>query len=137
MDLCGRRGSYPQGREVRQEPSVRGADALFQSDAWRPAERREARGVEELARRAVRLRVIEAQLAAEAHDPRHSVRELGDRQVLSPADVDELGVVVTLHEEQAGVRQVVNVQYLAPRRTAAPDLGRGLAALLGLVELAQ
>ena len=37
-------------------------------------------------------------------------------------------VVAALHQEHAGVRQVVHIQKLAPRRAAAPDHVFGIAA---------
>ena len=49
--------------------------------------------------------------------------ELPNRQVLTGADVDVLVAVVVLHQEQAGVGEIVDVEELAPRCAAAPDDG--------------
>jgi hypothetical protein len=66
-----------------------------------------------------------------AHDVAHLLGELADRQVDAGADVDVAVVAVVVHEEQAGIGEVVDVEELAHRRPGAPDLDLGVAARCG------
>ena len=115
---------------VLEEPAIGRLDALAQPDAVAPAERVEARDVEELLRRAVGLGRVENEGRAGVDDVAHHLRELADGQVLAGADVHVLGRVVAAHEEEAGVGEVVHVQELAARGAGAPD--RDLRPALGL-----
>ncbi len=87
-------------RRVREIPVVGRADAVRERRLRVPAERAQLADVEQLARRAVGLAAVEDERAAEADDLGDQLRELGDRDVLAAADVDDLGRVVALHEEQ-------------------------------------
>src|SRR5580658_4512049 len=51
-----------------EEPAIGVCQSFAQGDAGTPAERAQARDVEELARRAVGLRPVVAEAAGEAHD---------------------------------------------------------------------
>jgi hypothetical protein len=120
---------------VLDEPAIAARHTLPQRYAGPPAERLEPRNVEHLTRRAVRLARVEAQLSAEADHLAHDLRQLADRDVLTPADVEQLVAVVAVHQEQTGVGQVVDVQELATRRARAPYDRFALAALARFVEL--
>ena len=48
-------------------------------------------------------------------------REFGDGDVLAGADVDVFVVAVVLHQMDAGVGEVVDVEEFAARRAGAPD----------------
>ncbi len=50
-----------------------------------------------------------------ADDVADHLGEVADRDVDAGADVDVLGVAVVLHQEQAGVGEVVDVEELAHR----------------------
>src|SRR6185437_7666083 len=107
---------------VLQEPAVRGADSFFELDSRRPPESRQTRRVEKLAGGAVGFRAIEARRPAETHDPGDRRRQFGYAQVAPPPDVDPRLAVVALHEEQAGIGEIVHVQEFAARGPGAPDL---------------
>ena len=77
--------------------------------------------VEQLARCAVRLGRIERDRNSRRDDISDCLCELADREVLAGTDIDVVVAVVVLHQEQAGVREVVDVQELAPRRPGSPD----------------
>ena len=61
------------------------------------------------------LEVSHSGLALEAGRLGDQRRDLGDRDVLAGADVDLLWPVVVLHQVQAGVGHVVDVEELAAR----------------------
>ena len=61
--------------------------------------------------------------------------KLRDRQVFAGPHVDMRRLIVVTHQEHACVRQIVDVQELAPHRTAAPDDNLSVAPLAGLVKL--
>src|ERR1051326_1014478 len=74
---------------ARTEIRVGRLEAVAQRRFGAPAERRELRHVEQLARRSVRARRVEHDLAVIAHDVGNEARELRDRDVLADADVEE------------------------------------------------
>jgi hypothetical protein len=60
--------------------------------------------------------------------------ELADREILAGTDIDAVVAVVVLHQEEAGVREVVDAKELAPPRF--PKIVASLrAGDLGLMEL--
>ncbi|MNY13324.1 hypothetical protein D3C86_1464550 [compost metagenome] len=109
--------------------------SCLQRDLGCPAELAQASDVQELARGAVRLGGIPDDLALEAHRLGDEAGQLLDGHVGARAHVDVLLPLVVLHQEDAGIRQIVHVQELAPGRARAPQ-GHAGAVQLGLVELA-
>lgn len=90
---------------------------------WRPGRppiRGEPRNIQELARRPVRLGRVENELTAIVDHPSDEPRDLGDRDVLSRADVERYLAGVVFENENTGVRQVVHKQEFAPRRSGTP-----------------
>src|ERR1043165_8446391 len=85
--LSGRSASPAVG--ARTEIRVGRLEAVAQRRFGAPAERRELRHVEQLARRSVRARRVEHDLAVIAHDVGNEARALRDRDVLADADVEE------------------------------------------------
>ena len=83
----------------------------------------QAAHVEQLARRAVRLRRVEPDVDTGCHDVANLLGELADGQIFPGPDVDVIVAVVVFHQEQARVGEIVDVQELAPRRAGAPDGG--------------
>ncbi len=98
-----------------EEPLVGGADAGLEVDLGRPAQVVELGDVEHLAGGAVGLGGVEAQRGVGADDVADHLGEVADGDVHAGADVDVFGVAVVLHEEQAGVGEVVDVEELAHR----------------------
>src|SRR5450756_2351365 len=143
---------------VLQIPLVGAADALFEAHGRRPAEAAQAAHVHELTRRAVGLGGVPLHRTLVAHDALDERGELTDREVLAAAHVEhavgDVGGAHVLEAEDHGVADVVDVEELATRRAAAPQVngpGRltpaglragpspaplGGAARLALVELA-
>ena len=75
--------------------------------------------------------------ASETDDFHDHRSERFDRQVLSGPDVEHLRRRIRrFHQEDAGIGQVVDVEELSPRPAATPDDQLVVAALLGLVGLA-
>src|ERR1700745_2733155 len=107
---------------ILEEPRVGRANALHQLNPRHPAERRETCRVQELPRRAVGLRCVEPQGAAKRDHVRNHRSELRDRLIASPADVNHLLVLIRLHEEHASIREIINVQELAPWLSCTPYL---------------
>ena len=91
--------------------------------------------VEQLARHAVRFRRVEGQPRRGIDDGPDQPGQLANREIFARADVDVLQAVVALHQEHAGVGEVVHVQELAPRRAGPPDHDVALAGDLRVVEL--
>ena len=110
-------------------------EAVGERDAVLPAERVEAADVEQLARRAVGLRGVEAQHGVGVHHAADQLRQGADRQVAAGADVDVAYAVIALHQEYASVGKVIDMQELAPRRAGAPHDDFAIAAQLCLVHL--
>src|SRR6266702_5918188 len=85
-----------------------------------PAKLVETADVEQLARRAVGTRGVETDFAAVTDDLGDHAGELGDGDVLAGADIDQLRLRIGLHQMHAGIRHVVDIEELAPRRPGAP-----------------
>src|SRR4051794_266715 len=99
---------------VFQEPPVGACDALVERGRGPPAQLVDFRDVEELAGGAVRLAAVPHDGPVVADDLCHDLSELGDRDVRPGAHVHVLVTVVVFEQEQAGGREVVDVQELAP-----------------------
>ena len=120
--------------------------ASAQADLGPPAERRDARAVEQLARHAVGLGGVVGKLASVAERFGDERRKLGDRLIGARANVDQRRLrrrdqfakfgIGEPHQEYAGFGHVVAEQEFAPRPAAAPERHPALAALLRLVDLA-
>eukprot|EP01136_Pigoraptor_vietnamica_P011332 Opistho-1_new@50086 len=137
---CGRRpcrssqGSFSARERCRR---VGEAEPRLERNLRTPSKRREARDIQQLARRAVGLAAVEDDAALEAHHVHHRLGEFADGEVRSAAHVDDRAVVAQFHQVDTGVGQVVDIQELAPRRPAAPDHEFAVAPQPGLVRLAQ
>src|SRR5215467_9022761 len=100
------------GPAAAEEVGVDEAEARVQWGQRTPAVGMHPGRIEQLARRAVGFRGIEAQLAFEPDDTRDGFREPAYRHVLPVSDVDQLADlarVVPLHEQHAGFGHVVAV----------------------------
>src|SRR5262249_6446076 len=97
-------------------PVVALPEPLLQAGARTPAQRRQARDVQELARRPVGLAAIIDEAAAIADHASDGFGELADGQVCAGPDIDVLMGAVTLEQEDHGVRQIVDIEELAPGR---------------------
>ena len=116
------------------EIGIHALKPFAQRDRGAPAERIDARDVEQLARRAVRLRRVELDLARIADHVGDNPRELRDRDVLAGADIEELQVRIALHHEDAGIGEIVDREEFALRRSGAPDHDIRIAVELGFME---
>src|SRR6185503_1949395 len=88
------------GRRMLQEPAVGVSDALAERHRVSPTQRAQTPDVEQLARRAVRLRRVEYQVGIGMDDLAHHFSELPNGEVLAGADVDVLRRVVVVHQKQ-------------------------------------
>src|SRR5690606_35834700 len=107
-----RPGSYA-ARLARQEAAIGLRNALSQADAGLPAERIDAVDREQLARRAVGLAGVEANLPLEADDLHDQFRKFANRQILADANVEQTGFDARFHQEDAGIGHVVDMHELA------------------------
>src|SRR3569623_1806502 len=122
---------------VAQIPVVGRAYSLFQLDTGAPAEIVDAGGVHSFHRRTVGALWIEHQLALEADDVANDLRELADAHIATDANVDDLLVVIYLHQVQTSGGAVIDVAEFAARRARAPYCHAIGAGELGLVKFAQ
>ena len=99
---------------------IGGADVAFERDLMVPAERVEAGDVEEFARGAVGFRGIESPFTRKLNNRSHQTGEVGDGDVFTGADVDELLFVVVLHEKDGGRGEVVDMHKFALRSAGSP-----------------
>ena len=77
------------------------------------------------------------QPALEADDLGDQRRQLGDADILAPADIDVAFVGIALHQEDEPVGKIVDMEEFALRLARAPDLDLGRIRDLGLVRLRQ
>src|SRR6266702_5474399 len=122
--------------DMPEIPLIRAREPVAQRGRRRPAEGVDAANIEELLRGAVRLveRVDEA--AAVTDDFGDETRELVDGDVAAAADIDMRLCRVVLHQEDYRVGEVVDVEELAARLAAAPDLHRRGPIARGAMNLA-
>jgi len=64
--------------------------------------------------------MIPFDLAVEPDLVRHDRRDLRDALVLACTNIDVFCSVIVVEQMKAGIRHVVDVEKLAPRRPAAP-----------------
>src|SRR5579863_7043028 len=111
-------------------------DAVLKRGAGAPAEFGNAADVEQFSWRAVGPRGIETDRTAIADGRGHHPGEFGDRDVLAGADIDQLAAGVMLHQVNAGVREIVDIEELPPWRAGAPDHDIAKTGPLRLVKAA-
>ena len=70
------------------------------------------------------------------HHAADHVRELGDRHILTGADVDVHRLVIVLHQEHARIGQVVDVEEFPSRLARSPNRDFLPALFTRIVELA-
>src|SRR6516165_4172354 len=139
-DCTGVSGAHPADRD-----HVLSCEVLFRNHSYvtripaassmrRPAERRQAARVEQLTRRAVRLRSVILQYAGKSDDPRHGLGKLGNCLVTAPADIDGLFVLVTLHQKKARIGNIFDVEELPAWTAASPDYDFRRTAGLAVLE---
>ena len=75
-------------------------------------------------------------ITLEPNDVLNEAGEFADFDVFAGADVDGAGFVVVLHEKEAGVGQVVDVQEFAAGGACAPECDGGVTPEFGFVEFA-
>ena len=109
---------------------------MAERDLGFPTEVEELGHVEELAGGAVGFGGVEGEGASVAEDVADGFGELADGDVVSAADIDNVGGVVVFEKEVAGVGEVINVEEFATRSAGAPDEDGGVVGLLGEVDLA-
>ena len=85
-----------------------------------PAEVVQSRDVEPFARRAVGLVGVKANVAAKVNDVGDEPGQIGDGDILAGSDVKKVRAVIVIHEKEAGVGQVVDVQEFAFGLADAP-----------------
>src|SRR5829696_348094 len=107
--------------DIVHEPAIGFFQSLLEWGLGPPAERFGEGGVDQLARRAVGSRGVEAQPALVAHDLADQGHQLADRHVIARPEVDDLLVRVVLHEIDHAVSGIVDIEELAPHRAGAPD----------------
>src|SRR5579875_973852 len=112
----------PHRSAVLDIPAIGRAHAVLERDARPPAERRQPRNVDEFTRRAVGLGRIEGDRAAEPGDAADQRRQIGNRDFLAGADIDDLVGRIGLHQMHQRVSAVIDVQELAQRPAGTPDL---------------
>src|SRR5262245_25066332 len=136
MQLCGSwllRGADADLVAASEKIGVGRAQPLGEVRPRAPAERRETRDVEELARRPVRLSRVIDETALVTYGRGDLARELGDRHVLAGADVEKTVGGVVLQHEHTGIGEVVHVEELALGRARAPDCDLARARELRLM----
>ena len=93
--------------------------------------------VQHFAHGAIGPREVEMNFALEAYQLTNQLGQFPDGHVAASAHVHGAALVVVLHQKQAGLSQVVDVQKLAAGRAGAPHFHAGQLELHGLHKLAQ
>jgi hypothetical protein len=75
------------------------------------------------------------ELSGEADDLGHCPRQLGDRHVVTGADVHRRLGRVVFHQEHRGVGKIVDIEELAAWRAGAPKFDRRRARQFGAMQL--
>ena len=117
-----------------EEILVGKADAVLELGAVTPAEALGLADIEELARGAVGTCGIPLDLALEAYDTSHHLGKGLDGEFLAGAGVNRLIARVVVHEEDAEVGKIVDIEELAQGTAIAPAGDLGESGYLGLVE---
>jgi len=132
-----RDSSAAQGVEVVEIPGVGLFDAGFEVGLSLPPEALQAGDVEQFAGGAVGFVGVEDDVAGVADDGFEGKGEFADGDFLAGADVDEVGLVVGLHEEDQGVGQVIDEEEFPQGFAGAPDGNGGGLVDFGFVKFAQ
>src|SRR5882762_2079505 len=98
-----------------QKVLVSKTDARIEVYFWLPAKSKQSRAIHQFSRRAVWFRTVPHDLSLKTYDPPHFFGKIENGKIGAVSDVDELFVVVALHQKHASARQVVCVQKLAQR----------------------
>lgn len=106
--------------DVGEVPVVGLLDTLLEGGRVVPAELVDLGNIEELARGAVRLRGVPDERTGESDDFFHGLCEFTNGDVFASPDIDRTRLVVVLHEEHTGLREVVGVEEFTLRSTGAP-----------------
>src|SRR5260370_38007175 len=85
-------------------------DSFLERGAGAPAKPGKTADVEQFARRAVRPRGVEADLAGIANGRGDHAGEFGDGDVLAGADIDQFVAGIDIHQMNAGVGEIVDIQ---------------------------
>src|SRR5450756_1177896 len=96
----------------------------MQPNLRRPAELLYFRHVEKLLRRAVRARRIKLDLALETDDLCDLGSEVGDGDVLPGPDIEKAQIGIMLHQENAGIAEIIGAEKLPSRLSGAPHRHR-------------
>ena len=127
---------FQSNTSVTEEPMIHLPNPLLQRHGVAPSQPVQTAHIQQLPRRPVRLRHILRDPSLVLHHIGDHLRQLDDLDILTGPDVDVHLVRVVVHQEQAGVRQVVHVQELPPRLPRPPDHHLLRALHLRLVDLA-
>src|SRR6266487_4759800 len=100
-----------------------------------PAQRVKPADVEQLSRGAVGFAGVEAKGRPGMNNLLHGGGELAYGEVLAGPDVDMSELVVVIHQEYAGIREVVHVEKFASRIARTPDGDFGFAFHFRIVKL--
>ena len=82
------------------------------------------------------LRRVKDQIALESQHLAHRFSQLADGHIFAASDVDDFRGIVAIQEKQAGISKVIDVEKFAPGGSCAPHYKGILAALHGLMHLA-
>lgn len=113
---------------------VGAANAVAKIDLRFPALLTEEGAIHEFTWGAVWFGSVENEFAFEANNFADGFGELADGDVVSVADIDQVGRVGFFQKESAGAGEVVIMQKLAARCTAAPDADGSIAAFISFVD---
>jgi len=119
-----------------KEGAVSVRDTLLQTDLRRPAERAKLVDAQEFTWRAIWLGQVARDLAFETNDLGDEISQIQDGNVLARTYVHMTFGGIGLHEMEAGVGAIVNMQEFAPWRASTPDAYLLLLVDLGLMRLA-
>ena len=119
-----------------QEGAVGVCDALLQPYLRRPAESAELVGTHEFACRAIWFGEVVRDLAFETNDLGDEVCQFEDGNVFARTYIHMTFGGIGLHEMDAGVGAIVNMQEFALRHASTPDAYFLLLVNLSLMRLA-
>ncbi len=139
LGVCIRNGQrlVITGGFVGEKPLVRLGNSVSKPYGRPPPESADFVGAHEFPGRSVGFGEVVLDSALETDDFAHELRQLADADIFSGADVYLQRVGIGLHQDNAGVGAIIDVQELPPRRSGAPDDDALRAALLGFVRLAK
>ena len=101
-----------------------------------PTELLQSGSVHELAWSPVRLAGIESKRTLKTNDTSDRVSKILNLDVVARTDVEDIASTLIVSQKDNGVREIFNVQELAPRCASAPNIDRVGARLLRFMEFA-